>query len=164
MVTDKEDVKVEVLEEMIDKIKKLGFQFAIGDWNKKRIYKLSSRALSVLMERLERNNDSLTNMDKLSVVKELRDAGVSEIDVKEFLDSTSDYFSVSVKDGEADVYFRLGDGYGGEGICFMTGDCDNETFPMLKKLMDKFGGEVYSVDGGHESNWNEFLGKEDKDE
>jgi hypothetical protein len=46
----------------------------------------------------------------------------------------------------------------------MASDCEEKAFPIIKKLQDEFGGEVYAVDGGHDDGWNEYLTKEDKDE
>jgi len=44
----------------------------------------------------------------------------------------------------------------GHDLCAMTGDCDVETFPLIRALRDIFHGEVHPFDGGHTGSFEEW--------
>lgn len=129
--------------------------------------KLPEKALALLMLRKDGDGSDLTNVDKLRLMKDLRSLNVSEADITRFLQESSSYFNVTVIDGKSEVTIYTRDGCSGEdGILFTTGDSDNKDFPLLKKLEDAYGKEVYTIDGGHdegEGGYKEFAAKHSED-
>jgi hypothetical protein len=164
MISNRTDTSA--IENVIKTIKTLKLDVGIRSWDGMKTNTLNPKALALLMKKDDdkRGHRNLTNVDKLQLIGELRAHGMPEADISTLLKEVKDGVYTYVMDGKNNVYFRLSDGYGNDGICVMTGDCDRETFPILKKLQDEFGCDPYTVDGGHEDAWNEFIAKEDKGE
>jgi hypothetical protein len=162
MISNRTDTSA--IENVIKTIKTLKLDVGIHCWDGMKTSTLNPKALALLMKKNDDSGGNLTNVDKLQLVGELRARGMPEADISTLLKEVKDGVNMSVIDDKNNVYFRLSDGYGSDGICVMTGDCDNETFPIFKKLQDEFGGDVYAVDGGHEDSWIDYLEKEGKDE
>lgn len=154
-----------IIKDTIKRIRSLKVDIGIGDYNKQNVSQMDEEEFALIMKLNEDNGgDCLTNVDRLQLIGKLRKKGMSEEKIKQFLKDSKEGLYTYVMKGKAEVSLRLSDGYGSDGICVMTGDCEESTFPILKKLQDEFAGEVYSVDGGHIDNWEEFIGKENEDE
>jgi len=119
------------------------------------------KALALLLLKTD-DGEELTQVNKLRLIKELRELNMTESAIKKFL-SCSSFYTVVVAKDKAEVNIYLRDGCSGEdGILFETGDCDNKDFPLLKKLEDHYGRDVYTIDGGHdegEGGYKEFAAK-----
>jgi hypothetical protein len=164
MLTGPDERSQDVIVSVIKRIQKLKLDIGIGDWEGQKPSALNPETLALIMKIKENEDSGLTNIDKLMLVKELRKKGMPESDINTFLSEVKEDLYLYVMQGKNSVYFHLSDGYGNDGICVAVGDCELSSFPILKKLRDEFGSDVYPVDGGHTGNWEEFLGKGDKDE
>jgi hypothetical protein len=116
---------------------------------------------------LLQNARNLTNVDRIMLADNMRKLAVPEPVVKKLLDAGDDYFDVSahVLHGKSSVSLLPQDYCNGdEGILFQIGDGDRDDFPLLYKLLEIFGGEVYTIDGGHsggEGGWEEYQAEQD---
>jgi hypothetical protein len=157
--------------DLVDTINELrGMKLAVNlklqqfDFNKpaKYIEKVPPRALALILMKNSGDND-MTQVDKLRLMNELRKLHMDEHDIKKLIES-SGWTEVAVVDRKSEVSIYIRDGCSGQdGILFEISDSDNKDFPLLKKLEDAYGKEVYTIDGGHdegEGGYQEYAAKQ----
>ena len=86
---------------------------------------------------------------------------MKDADINKIIQHTG-WHQIVVSDGNGDATIHTSDPCSNqEGILFEIGDCEHENFPLMKKLEDYYNSEVYTIDGGHDDIYQEYLGKKE---
>jgi len=101
---------------------------------------------------------------KMMLIQAMKKKKIPQQKITTFLqDLREECFYIGISGNGGAVDLRTSDGCSiDDALLFETGDYEEENFPLLKKLEDIFGGEIYSIDGGHTDAYEKWCGEHDE--